>query len=262
MNYRKASIGIIGTGNIARNLGAALVESGYSLRNIYSRQPEKAVKLARKLHCTASSVKESIFFNDILFFCVPDNVLSEIGKSPAIPEGTVCIHTSGCLPLTVFSTSEAGVFWPLQTYSQGDNDTLKEFKKNPVFIEAKGEKAWEVLREIAASLSDTVVETDLQKRMLAHLAAVFACNFVNHMYAQSELLCKNEKIDFRLLLPLIEKTALRTKSQPPFQAQTGPAFRNDSVTIEHHLEILSAYPGLKELYTSVTNSIFAMYKKK
>jgi hypothetical protein len=41
----------------------------------------------------------------------------------------------------------------------------------------------------------------------------------------------------------------------PSLAQTGPALRNDTVTIEKHTDLLRQHPQLKNLYLLFTKSI-------
>ncbi len=42
-----------------------------------------------------------------------------------------------------------------------------------------------------------------------HIAAVFASNFVNHLYVLTEGFCEKEQIDFHLLAPIIRETGER-----------------------------------------------------
>jgi hypothetical protein len=89
-----------------------------------------------------------------------------------------------------------------------------------------------------------------------HLAAVFCNNFVNHLYTLTEQYCHREGIEFRLLLPLIKETAVRLEEVSPSQSQTGPAVRNDRVTIDKHLKMLENHPQLQKMYTLLTDSIY------
>ena len=55
----------------------------------------------------------------------------------------------------------------------------------PFFIEASAPAEVGVLRMVAVRLSPKVYEVTSGQRRHLHLAAVFACNFANHMYALS-----------------------------------------------------------------------------
>jgi hypothetical protein len=84
---------------------------------------------------------------------------------------------------------------------------------------------------------------------------VIVNNFVNHLYALAESYCNSEGIDFELLIPLIKETAERVQYITPLQSQTGPALRNDTDTIQKHIELLQKYPALKRIYETFTGSI-------
>ena len=63
------------------------------------------------------------------------------------------------------------------------------------------------------------------------------------------------KLIFSLLHPLIRETANKINKVNPAEAQTGPAKRNDTQTINKHLELLSEYPEFQEIYKLLSNQI-------
>ena len=88
-----------------------------------------------------------------------------------------------------------------------------------------------------------------------HTAAVVVSNFTNHLYALANTFCDNHGLNFNMLHPLIMQTAARLKYASPSTLQTGPAIRQDLVTIKNHLSVLDEHPRLKEIYTLLTESI-------
>ena len=70
------------------------------------------------------------------------------------------------------------------------------------------------------------------------MAAVFACNFSNHMYTIAEKLLAKDKLSLDLLKPLIEETANKIIENKPNAVQTGPAIRKDKKTMQEHLKLL------------------------
>ena len=112
-----------------------------------------------------------------------------------------------------------------------------------------------VLENLANTISTTVAEADDIQRMKLHLAAVFCNNFVNHIYALMEEYCHKENLNFSLLIPLIQETALRLTTISPSSVQTGPATRADQGTIDKHLALLAPHQHLKDLYEMMTKSI-------
>ena len=123
-----------------------------------------------------------------------------------------------------------------------------------MLIDANTSANLDLLRLFAESLSERVQETEDEYRRKIHLAAIAANNFTNYLFTLTEDFCKREKIDFRLLLPLIRETVQRlsTFAGP---MQTGPAIRNDQVTINKHLGMLTNYPEFRFVYELLTEQI-------
>jgi predicted short-subunit dehydrogenase-like oxidoreductase (DUF2520 family) len=168
--------------------------------------------------------------------------------------GKVVAHTAASVKKDVLKnmSHHYGVFYPLQSLRK-DRAELPEI---PLFIDASDDIARKKLEQLADSISKGhVMNAGENERLKMHIAAVFASNFVNHLYVLAEDFCRKEGIDFRQLLPLIEETAQRIKSIPPSKAQTGPAIRNDEATIKQHLEWLEKYPKLQAIYEMMTKSI-------
>ena len=80
------------------------------------------------------------------------------------------------------------------------------------------------------------------------------CNFVNHLYQIGNDICIENDLPFDILKPLIQETANKILTLSPNQAQTGPAKRKDTQTINAHLSFLSD-ENQKEIYKMLTKSI-------
>jgi predicted short-subunit dehydrogenase-like oxidoreductase (DUF2520 family) len=100
-----------------------------------------------------------------------------------------------------------------------------------------------------------VQQIDSQQRRAIHLAAVFACNFSNHMMANAQELLRESELDFSILKPLIEETVEKALEVGPDNAQTGPAVRGDEKTLEKHRNLLENHARLLEIYNLVSQSI-------
>ena len=94
-----------------------------------------------------------------------------------------------------------------------------------------------------------------------HVAAVFACNFTNHLFGLAQELLEEKGLDYELLKPLIEETLSKIEMNDPVSVQTGPAIREDQATIQAHLELLKHNPALSELYTKLSQSIVNLHKR-
>ena len=79
------------------------------------------------------------------------------------------------------------------------------------------------------------------------------------MYTIADDICKQYNVPFEILTPLIEETSLKIKNLSPKEAQTGPAKRNDTETIQNHLNLLSK--AQQDIYLKITQSILDYGKK-
>ena len=113
---------------------------------------------------------------------------------------------------------------------------------------------FEILEKVAKALSNQVFKINETQRQALHVSAVFANNFVNHLYQISNAICTENNIPFEVLKPLILETANKVMSLSPSEAQTGPAVRNDTQSIERHLSFLTNENQVK-IYKILTQSI-------
>jgi predicted short-subunit dehydrogenase-like oxidoreductase (DUF2520 family) len=247
-------ITLIGSGNVATQLGTAFKKSGHEIVGVVSRNPLTGASLAKKLGSGFSQLlNKQMAACDVILIAVKDSEIKNIIQLlPATK--AVLAHTSGSIGIDVFSAhaKKHGVFYPLQTLKKHKQN----FKKVPICLEANKNASEQVLFNLAKSISDNIFFLTSEQRLKTHLAAVFANNFTNHMYAIAEQLLLKNDLPFELLKPLIAQTAANAIESSPAANQTGPAIRNDKVTIDKHLQLLKNNKDLKDLYQLITASIF------
>ena len=250
----------IGAGNLATHLSQALQEAGHQICQVYSRTERSAKELALILKCNYTNNPKNIRTDvDVCFIATSDSavakVLQEIGF-----QNWLIVHCSGSLPIGVLDnfSAKTGVFYPLQTFSK---NRKVNFGSIPVFIEANSKKSEKTLVELAKQISGNVSVLNSEKRKSLHISAVFACNFVNHMYVISANILQEDKISFDVLKPLVLETALKILEMHPEKAQTGPAVRFDKNIISGHLKKLEGMHNYGELYNSISKSIFEYHIK-
>lgn len=252
---RDRRIALIGAGNVASHLAPALLKGGANLCQIYSRSIESARELGMKTGITYTSDIFAIYPDcDIYIFCVADDALVSLFKSIRINKDAIVLHTSGSLPMDIFKgrAIQYGVLYPLQTFSKKRD---LDFKEIPLCIEASDGQVAKVLRELAETLSQRVEEISSAKRKVLHLAAVFANNFVNHLYGIGGQILEKEGLDFNLLRPLIFETAHKVLLMSPENAQTGPARRGDEGILNMHKGMLKNERSWLNLYTMMSEMI-------
>ncbi|MGE0021438.1 MAG: Rossmann-like and DUF2520 domain-containing protein [Draconibacterium sp.] len=250
----------IGAGNLATQLAKAFFSKGHNIVQVFSRTETSASSLAQHVNADfTTNTSELINSADVYFIAIKDSAFCEV--LPKIDFGNkLVVHCSGSVSLNELKnySSNFGVFYPLQTFSKQRN---VDFKKIPVFIEANNRENEEFLVNIAAEISERVSVLDSEGRKTLHISAVFACNFVNHLYHIAGNILKSKAIDFDVLRPLILETALKVQAFEPAEVQTGPAVRFDENIINLHLSELSATPDYQQLYETISKSIFEHQKK-
>jgi len=243
----------IGAGNLATRLSLEMFRKGMIIRQVYSHTADSAQSLADKLNCGWTTVPEEIISDaDLYIFSLKDSVLEEV-LSRIKPNQGIWIHTAGSVPIDIFKycSSRYGVLYPLQTFSK---EREIPFNTIPLFLEASSEEVADTLYNLAQTLSENVRFISSEKRRYIHLAAVFACNFTNHMYVIAEKILANESIHYNVLQPLIEETAAKIQDIPPTRAQTGPAVRYDRNVMDKHIELLND-ERYKDIYQLLSKSI-------
>ncbi|MDC8105993.1 Rossmann-like and DUF2520 domain-containing protein [Chryseobacterium sp. PTM-20240506] len=243
---------IIGSGNVAYHLAKAFVLNNIPLAQIFGRNEKDLEKIAAELHIPYST--EKLEDADLYIICVSDNSVQNVSAMITKKDSLVA-HTSGSLPKELLAGEyRKASFYPLQTFSKSKDLT---YKKIPFFIETETEKDKEILFELASKISDHVMESSHDKRKYIHLTAVFACNFVNHLFSKAKEISDSQEIPFDYFLPLIDETVQKIHEIEPRLAQTGPAVRNDVRVLELHEQLLK--DESLEIYKVMNHSIKKMY---
>ena len=250
----------IGAGNLAVNLAKELYSKGFKIAQVYSRTQESAEALAQQVDARAITDLHLVEPDaDLYIFAVKDAVLEDLLATMPATSG-VWAHTAGSVSLSVFQNYHRnfGVIYPFQTFSKNRQVNFREI---PLLLEASNAESFTVLSNLSEKISDSVISLSSEKRKYIHLCGVFACNFVNHLYAVSETILASQNIPFDILLPLIDETARKVHELSPREAQTGPAVRYDQNVIERHLSLLEG-TDFKAIYDLLSKNIHEINLKK
>ena len=241
---------LIGSGNVAQHLIQVLLQAkNVDLVQAFARNPNHLSHLLPSTKITSDYQK--IAEADLYIISVSDNAIAEVSEHLPFKNRLV-VHTSGSSDITIlYDKHRKGVFYPLQTFSK--NKAI-DFTPIPMCLEAENQNDYQILEQVAKSLSQKVFAISSEQRRSLHVSAVFVCNFVNHLYQIGNQICQENNIPFEVLHPLIQETAEKIKELSPSEAQTGPALRNDSKTIEKHLAFLEN-ENYKKIYELLTQSI-------
>lgn len=247
---------LIGSGNVALHLCKAFEKT--TKINIIQRFSRRLSNNAYfPVHIPVTNDISTLKKADVYFIAISDQAIAKLSKQLTFKSGLV-VHTSGSMPLhTLECNANKGVFYPLQTFSLHKEI---DFKNIPLALETEHKADYKLLEHIAKQISNYTYAVNSEQRNKLHIAAVFANNFSNHMYYLASKICKDHHIDFEILHPLIIESANKISQIPPFEAQTGPAKRKDTLVIENHIEQLEGIS--KEIYTLVTQSILNTYQSE
>ena len=241
---------ILGSGNVAQHLIEVMKNvSSIDLVQVFARNPNQLNQLLPSSKIVSDYQK--IAAADVYIISVSDNAISEV--SAKLPfENRLVVHTSGSSDLSVLDNkNRKGVFYPLQTFTKGKK---VDFTPIPICLEAENEQDYQLLENLGNCISKKVFQINSEQRKSLHVAAVFVCNFVNHLYQIGNEICEANQIPFEVLHPLIQETTQKVLELTPKEAQTGPALRNDTKTIQKHLDFLSD-ENYKTIYQLLTQSI-------
>ena len=244
---------LIGSGNVAFHLAKAFTEAQIPVSQIFGRNTTELQKISEQFSIPFSS--ETIADADLYIISVSDSSIAEV-SSLIKNENALVTHTSGSVSREALSGNyRKSVFYPLQTFSKSKN---LDYSKIPFFIDAENENDEEILKNLASKISKNVMLANDEKRKYIHLTAVFACNFVNHLFARAKEISDSQGIPFDYFLPLIDETTQKIHELEPKLAQTGPAIRNDEKVLKLHESLLTDEEKLK-IYKTLNESIKKMY---
>lgn len=250
------SVSFIGSGNVATHFAKAL-STVCKIDTILSKRFPSAKKLATKVGAKATtSFKKINTESDFYILSVPDGMIKELAKelSQVIASEAVVIHTSGATDIAAISDhfTHAAFAWPPQSMSKNKDI---EFTKVPICIGASDKKTERKVIALFSKITTSTHRTNEEQKTALHLAAVFANNFSNHMFQLAYEICEEHKLDFKLLYPILLETSNKVIGQEPRLVQTGPAVRDDLITMKKHLSLLSTDKAKKKIYTLLSDSI-------
>lgn len=248
---------IIGTGNIGGHLCNAF-ENAASPKKIlltgyYNRAQKELPGSSATLLTDLNNLPES----DLILLAVPDDAIEKVSEQIKTTKAIIA-HISGSVAMSALQNHKNhGVFYLPQSFSSSRRPNFEDIN---ICLESSSKEVNKVLEMVAVTLSRKREQINSSQRKKLHLAAVYMNNFVNHCYSKAEEIMEKASIDTHLLDALMRETLEKAIALSPKKSQTGPAIRNDSKTIEKHLQMLEKED--REMYRSITKSIQKTHGKK
>lgn len=251
-------ITIVGSGNIATFFGIKFKKAGHSILQVISSTESHAKELADTLSCDFDTDLNKLNVDsEVVLLAVKDDVLRTLVGYEVLQTKTI-IHTAGSISLLDIASlsKNVGSMWCM--YSINKNH-LPERDDIPVIVNASNENTLVQVKKLSEAISNVTYSLDDDQKTIAHLSAVFANNFANHLFTIGQEILSQEKIPFEILIPLIQNTIEKLSYSTPDKLQTGPAIRHDGETISKHLQLLQSNEEFLKIYQLLTHSIQQRY---
>ncbi len=260
MTNKIYDVAIVGAGNVASGLCHIFLASGVSVAIV-----------ARNTSKVNIPIDPSHIYNleepppaAIYLIAVKDAHVAQVASKlyPKVSPTAIIVHSAGSVAMNALPAqiSNAGVFYPLQTFSQGREEHLGNFT---IFVEATNPATLDALEQLAQRCKLPSYHIDSQARERMHIAAVFVSNFTNFMYTSAEDILRSSGVGFEHMRPLMRECAAKVQESTlsPALLQTGPAARGDMQVAKHHIDLLDE-PELKQIYSVISDAIYKRYNEK
>jgi predicted short-subunit dehydrogenase-like oxidoreductase (DUF2520 family) len=262
----KATITLIGAGNLAQAVGPALKAAGYKIDFVAARETassrRRAAMLARLLEARTQSLNEAVPTSDIIWICHTDDALSETAKLLARKtgwSGKIVLHSSGALssdvllPLKRKGASTASLH-PMMTFVPGVTPRMEEV---PFAVEGES-RAVVVARKIVRDLGAESFPIKKAAKPLYHALGSFSSPLIVAALVTAERVGRGAGLSAsqtrRVMTPILKQTFKNYEEKGAAAAFSGPIKRGDLNTVLRHLRELKRVPGASEVYRALVKS--------
>jgi len=267
----RPTIAILGAGNLANVLAAALQRAGYGIDSIIARDARssmiRARKLAKKVGSHAESILEAQISADIVWLCVPDAEISGVAQLLAKPfgakgenwKGKIALHSSGALTsdelasLRRLGAAVASVHL-LMTFVKGSGASLA----GVAFAIEGDASAVRCARQIVNNLGGQPYSIRKRDKVAYHAWGTFASPLLTALLATSERVATAAgvppKAARQRMLPMVAQTIANYASAGAARGFSGPIVRGDVEVVRRHLFALRAVPEAREVYLALARA--------
>ena len=252
------SVGFIGAGRTAGALAPALSRVGYAVVSVTSRSRSSAKRLAGRIPGCRSAPNGQAVADaaGLVFITTPDATVAEMASGVRWRTGQRVVHCSGALTLEPLAPAaalgaETGSLHPVMTFGPPDAAPAEAVRGLPIRglqgaafgIEAGGE-LYLVLAEIARRLGGIPIRVPPGARPLYHAAAVMGCGYLVALMDTACDLWRRAGLPPEAAAPALGHLARATLEHSLElgwgPALTGPMVREDTATVQGHLEALAS----------------------
>ena len=247
---------LIGAGQVSRELAPVWKQAGHDILQVISRTEVSARPLGEQLGCpwTTQLVDAAGALADaqVVVVAVTDGLIAEVaeGISAMVSPSCVMVHLSGATPLDALKGPRA-VVWPIRSFNPKAGNVPLE--GTPTVIEASDAASFHAAQTLAQAWKAEIAEASGPQRAAAHLAAVMADNYANHMLAEAQEVLNQRNLPKTLLRNLVLGLTQGGLNGDARERQTGPAKRGDDATLERHRALLP--DDMRDVYNALAAHI-------
>ncbi len=247
-------VSIIGAGKAAGFIAERLRLNNLPIYQIYNRTPERGLSLATEYDAEyVDSISDLACDVDAIFFAVNDSIIDDLSESMDLQPDTLLISLSGSRDISTLPAAEQwAVMWPIYSLMP---DAAQNSNIPLVVSTPQQPERVESAHVLADAISENQYILSQEKRLRAHLCAVFANNFVNFLNKEMFAIMKHNGLDTDMMTDIMESTLSYSLYQKENAKLTGPAVRRDEDTLAYHIESLAYDPVLQELYKNLSQAI-------
>ena len=260
----KPEVTIIGIGRLGAALAIALVQQGYPVGALVTRQRENARRTAAKLHVPARilTVRElaDLPAPKVLLIATPDDQIAKVAETLAkfdwdTRRTSTVLHTSGALSSAVLDPLRqkgwsTGSLHPLVSVSEPKAGA--GLLRDAYWCVEGDKRAVRLGKAIVSDLDGKSFSISSENKPLYHAAAVMVSGNVTALFDVAlEMLGQcglSRKQAQGALLPLLASAVRNLEQLDPARALTGTFARGDLETVKRHLAALKNNKPALEIY--------------
>jgi len=251
-------LGFIGAGTVGTALSTRLSNRGYQVVAVSSRNHTSAEKLAKAISgCRAVNDNQAVAdAAELIFITTPDGAIARVASQIKWHPGQSVVHCSGADSTDILEPAkklgaQVGAFHPLQTFASV-KQAINNIPGSTFAIEAK-EPLLSTFKDMVTTLDGHWIRLEASDKVLYHVAAVIACNYMVTLIKLATDLWQTFNIPTsqatKALMPLLRGTLNNIDNVGIPQCLTGPVARGDTGTIKKHLNALQKVaPALLPTY--------------
>jgi predicted short-subunit dehydrogenase-like oxidoreductase (DUF2520 family) len=264
--HHKATITLIGAGNLAQAIGPALRAAGYKIDAVAGRSAaqsrRRSVALAKKLGAKAVALEDASPDSDIIWICHTDDALANTAKWLAHKPGwknKIVFHSSGALtsdvlvPLQRAGASTASLH-PMMTFVPGTKPKMQDV---PFAVEGDS-RAITAARKTVKDLGAEIFKIQKNAKPLYHALGSFSSPLLVATLVTAERVGRAAGLSAahtrKVMGPILRQTLKNYQEGGATAAFSGPIKRGDLNTVRRHLEELKRVPGASEVYRALVKS--------